>query len=114
MTIQVDLQTVVTAGAVVTAALTLLSRFATGVRWFDRQKAQDGDIAALKKQHDEDVKSLREALSQEMQAINAEQQLLTYGVLACLKGLNEQGCNGPVTDAISRIEKYLNAEAHKR
>ena len=38
---------------------------------------------------------------------------MTYGVLACLKGLKEQGCNGPVTEAIQTIEKHLNVEAHK-
>ena len=48
-----------------------------------------------------------------MQGINREQQLLTYGVLACLKGLREKGCNGPVTEAIGRIEKYLNEKAHE-
>jgi len=48
-----------------------------------------------------------------MQGINREQQLLTYGVLACLKGLQEKGCNGPVTEAIHKIEKYLNAKAHE-
>lgn len=44
--------------------------------------------------------------------INEEQTLLTYGVLACLKGLKEQGCNGPVSEAINKIEKYLNKKAH--
>ena len=29
--------------------------------------------------------------------------LLTYAVLACLKGLKEQGCNGPVTEAIGTV-----------
>ena len=28
--------------------------------------------------------------------------------LACLKGLAEQDCNGPVHDGIDRMEKYLN------
>lgn len=41
-----------------------------------------------------------------------EQCLLTYGVLACLKGLREQGCNGPVSEAITKIEKHINQEAH--
>lgn len=36
-----------------------------------------------------------------------------YGVLACLMGLKEQGCNGPVTDAIHAIEKHINKQAHK-
>lgn len=38
--------------------------------------------------------------------------LLTYGILACLKGLKEQGCNGPVTEAIDKIEKHVNKQAH--
>jgi hypothetical protein len=27
--------------------------------------------------------------------------------------LSEQGCNGPVTEAIGKYEKYLNQKAHK-
>lgn len=48
-----------------------------------------------------------------IRAIKEEQSVLTRGVLACLKGLKEQGCNGPVTDAISDIETHLNKQAHK-
>ncbi len=44
--------------------------------------------------------------------MKAEQCLLTYGILACLKGLKEQGCNGPVTEAIGKIEKHINKQAH--
>ena len=32
--------------------------------------------------------------------------------LACLKGLKEQGCNGPVTEALNKLEKHLNQAAH--
>ena len=46
-------------------------------------------------------------------AIKEEQSILTKGVLACLKGLKEQGCNGPVTEAIKQIEDHINEEAHK-
>ena len=45
--------------------------------------------------------------------IKQEQSVLTRGVLACLKGLKEQGCNGPVTEAIKDIEEHLNNQAHK-
>ena len=47
-----------------------------------------------------------------IKAIQEEQTLLTYGVLACLKGLHEQGANGPVTEAIDKIEKHINKRAH--
>ena len=49
----------------------------------------------------------------DMDDMKQEQTLLVYGILACLKGLKEQGCNGPVTEAINKIEKHLNQKAHQ-
>ncbi len=49
---------------------------------------------------------------EELKAIRREQTLICYGVLACLKGLKEQGCNGPVTAALDKLEKHLNRAAH--
>lgn len=60
-------------------------------KWFLKQEKQDKDIKAIKE----------------------EQTVLTQGILACLQGLHEQGCNGPVTAAIERIETHLNKQAHK-
>ena len=42
-----------------------------------------------------------------------EQQIVVTGVLACLKGLREQGCNGPVTRGIETIENYIQDRAHR-
>jgi len=47
-----------------------------------------------------------------IRGIQEEQTLICYGLLACLKGLQEQGCNGPVTEALNRLEKHLNQKAH--
>lgn len=52
-------------------------------------------------------------LKKDAQATKKELALLTYGLLACLKGLAEQGCNGPVHEAIDKIEKHLNTQAHE-
>ena len=49
---------------------------------------------------------------EELKAIRREQTLICYGLLACLQGLKEQGCNGPVTEAMNRIEEHLNQAAH--
>ena len=49
----------------------------------------------------------------EIKEIKEEQSILTKGVLACLKGLKEQGCDGPVTLAITEIEDHINKQAHK-
>jgi len=55
----------------------------------------------------------REKNDKDIKSIKEEQSILTKGVLACLKGLKEQGCNGPVITAINDIEEHLNKQAHK-
>ena len=91
MELSLSWQSLVTTAAVLGAGAAVTAYFAKAVRWMDRQKRQDRELAAIKE----------------------EQTLLTYGVLACLKGLKEQGCNGPVSEAIGKIEKHLNQRAHK-
>lgn len=102
MQITLTWQTLITAAAILAAATALIAAFAKAVRWMDQQKQQTADIQALKAHHDSDI-----------EAIKQEQTLLVYGILACLKGLKEQGCNGPVTEAIKKIEKHLNKKAHE-
>lgn len=94
-------QSIITAGAVTGALVTIITLLVKLVRWIDRQKAQDTEIKALQAKHDKDIKALQH-----------EQTLAIYGILAALKGLKEQGCNGPVTEAINKIDKYLNKKAH--
>ena len=91
MQITLSMQSVITAAAIIGAFVALVSYLRKLFGWFERQEQQDKEIKSIK----------------------SEQQLLTYGVLACLKGLKEQGCNGPVTEAINKIEKHINEEAHK-
>lgn len=102
MQITLTWQTIITLSTVVAAVLALVGIFAKAVRWMDKQKQQTEDIEKLRATHNHD-----------MEAIKHEQTLLVYGILACLKGLKEQGCNGPVTEAINKIEKHLNQKAHE-
>lgn len=73
------------------------------VRWVDEQEDQGKRITDLEAKHDSDMQDARE-----------ESQMLMYGILSCLKGLQEQGCNGPVTEAVGKLEKYLNEKAHEK
>lgn len=61
------------------------------IKFVDRQRRQDRELSDIRK----------------------EQILICYGVLACLKGLKEQGCNGPVTAALDKLERHLNQAAHE-
>ena len=100
--ITVSVQSIITAASFIGAILAIVAIFVKLVRWVDKQSEQDKIIKELEAKHDEDIKSLKE-----------EQNLLVYGVLACLKGLQERGCNGPVSEAIDTIESYLNKKAHQ-
>lgn len=102
MQITLTWQSFITAAAVVGAVIALVTYFSKLVRWVDKQNEQDQEIKKLKQHHEDDIASIKE-----------EQTLLVYGILACLQGLKEQGCDGPVTEAIGKYEKFLNKKAHK-
>lgn len=113
MILEITPQNIITAGAVLTALLAIIGLFVKVVRFIDHQKAQDGEIKANREEREKEIATLRKAHNDDIKAIKDEQTVLVYGVLACLKGLSEQGCNGPVTKAIEKLEKHLNVEAHK-
>lgn len=97
----INAQTIITVAAALAAIVAIMKYYNKVYDLVKHQKSQDEDISAVKKNVEAEIKDIKE-----------EQQLLTYGVLACLKGLSEQGCDGAVTDAINKFEKYLNAKAH--
>lgn len=86
----IDVNTIITVASVISAVVVIFSAIFAVYKWYLKQNQQDYKIEKME----------------------AEQCLLTYGVLACLKGLKEQGCNGPVTEAINKIEKHINKQAH--
>lgn len=86
----VDVNTIIMVGSLLTAIVVIFSAIFALYKWYLKQNQQDVEIERVK----------------------SEQCLLTYGILACLKGLKEQGCNGPVTEAIDKIEKHINKQAH--
>ena len=61
------------------------------MRFVERQKRQDKELAAIRR----------------------EQTLICYGVKACLQGLREQGCNGPVSEALKKLDEHLTPAAHE-
>lgn len=71
------------------------------VQWLERQKAQDAEIAELKRRHEADIEE-----------IEKEQCVMCYTLLAVLDGLMQQGANGEVTKAHEKLQKHLNKTAH--
>lgn len=87
----IDWQTIITAGSVITALAVAVKYFTKAHKWFLKQEKQDGEIKSIKE----------------------EQTILVYGVLACLDGLEQLGCNHSVPLAKDKLEKHINLQAHK-
>lgn len=90
MVVTLSWQTVLSAAAIVGAFVALVAYLRKLFGWFERQEKQDKEISDIKD----------------------EQAILVKGMLACLKGLQELKCDGPVTDAITEIEDHINKKAH--
>lgn len=87
----VDIEAIRSLAALVTALGTLFGVVIAVYKFYSRQKKQDDELAAIRE----------------------ELQILCYGIQACLSGLKEQGCNGPVNEAHTLLEKHLNKKAHQ-
>lgn len=86
----IDVDTIIKAAALVTALSVL-----------------GGVAISLYKASERDRKQ-----SEIIKEMMAEQSLICYGLRGALQGLIEQGCNGPCKDALEKLNKHLNQEAH--
>lgn len=86
----IDVDTIIKAAALVTALGVL-----------------GGVVVSLYKSSERDRKQ-----SEIIKEMMAEQSLICYGLRGALQGLIEQGCNGPCKDALEKLNKHLNQEAH--
>ena len=50
--------------------------------------------------------------NKEIVKIKGEQTLIFYATRACLDGLHQLGANGKVTEAIEKMDKYINKAGH--
>ena len=121
----IDGHTIVFAGAILSAIVAFVTLFWKLFKWINHQKEQDEeirllktmhkqDIRELKDRHEQDIKNLREKHEKDNVTMQEEQTIVIYGLLSCLKGLAEQGCDGPVSEAIEKIEKHINKKAHQQ
>lgn len=134
----IDANTVIIFGSVVGVVLSIGGLFVKVHRWIIRQEEQDNKITDLKEKleekitavdnkyeskinecstrHDFNIDKILKDDNKEFAEIKVELKLLTYSVLACLKGMRD-GAQDPrrndcINDAINTIEKHINEQAH--
>lgn len=95
-------QTIITAGAVVTACLTVFGVGRSFAKYLCSVKDRARTCAEHSTAQDKDIARLKE-----------ENQLICYGLSAALDGLEQLGANHSVPIAKNKLQKYLNEQAHK-
>lgn len=102
MEIQVTPGTIIAFAGLLAAIITIIGYMLKVHNWFLKQKNQDKEIEALRAKHEEDMAESKE-----------ERQMMCFSLAACLDGLEQLGCNHTVTEAKTRMNEYLNKQAHK-
>lgn len=108
----VDAQKIILAGSLLAAVSAFVALAWKLFKWIEHQKEQDIEIAKIKEHFTKEIEAVKSEYHKATEDIQEEQTLVVCGLLACLKGLKEQGCNGPVSEAIDKIEKHINKKAH--
>lgn len=86
----IDANTVLTAAKLISAFGVLGGVVVWCIKFVERQKKQGAELIAIQR----------------------ELVMVCRGLRACLQGLKEQGCDGPVEEALDLLNKHLNGEAH--
>lgn len=85
----------------------------------DRMASMESDVKDIKEKLDRDYRRINDvekelARHRKDQARDREEmEIIMRGVLAALQGLQQQGCNGTVSDTVDEINTYLNKKAHE-
>ena len=98
----VNWQTIITAGAVVSALLLLVGLVLKVHKWYLAQDELARQVAELRSHHEQDIHGIKE-----------ENCLICYALSACLDGLQQLGANHSVPLAKDKLDKYLNKQAHE-
>lgn len=83
-------------------------------------RALKGDVREIKDKINRDYERLNrieEETRAQQQRIDdslEERELLMKGILACLDGLEQQGCNHSVPQTKTEINDFLNRQSHRR
>ena len=91
--------TIIAIASLITAVTVIITAFTKIHKWFLKQEKQDVEIKKIKA---EDIPHLKE-----------EQRIICTGVLACLDGLEQLGCNHSVPLAKAQLEEHINKVAHQ-
>ena len=84
--------------------------FVTIIKWY---KKNFTDRFLKIEERIDTIETMEKNYRKELQDSKEERFILLKGQLACLKGLSEQGINGPVSQGIKDLEEYMIKKSHE-
>lgn len=112
----ITLQSVMTVLGVIVAIVAGLTALGMIIKWIngahDKMEQWDGYTAKLD-DLEKKIQDNKTDTDAKLQQIRAEQCEISSAMLAVLEGLMQLKCNGPVTEAHTKLTNYLNDQAHQ-
>ena len=108
----IDGNTITEFAKIITAILTIGGVFFGILKWFDKQKKTSEKVTELEEKEETDIEKIKKIHNEDMQSMQNELCVVSYGLLAALDGLKQLGCNGEVAKAYEKLSKHLNQQAH--
>ena len=100
-------QTIIQAGAVITALVTIVSIIWKLLNWFLTQKTKQVN-------NSEALLDVQDLHNKDIQDLQTELYVMHEAMFAILDGLTQLHCNGAVTKAYKKLESHLNKQAHNQ
>lgn len=108
--IVLEINTVVAIAKLITSFGVIAALLWNIFRQYQKWESYDKKITDTNKRIDD----LQTEVGAKMQQIQAEQCMQTYVLQAVLDGLHQLNCNGEVTKASEKLNKYINKKAHSQ
>lgn len=97
----VNSNTIILAATIITSLGVIWGMISRLIKFVEHNKVQDEKI-------DELMAELKKYIALDQR----EKVILCGGIVSCLEGMKELGCNGNVTVALDRLKEHLNEAAH--
>ena len=108
--IVLEINTIVAVAKLITSLGVIAALLWNIFRQYQKWESYDKKITDTNKRIDD----LQTEVGAKMQQIQAEQCMQTYVLQAVLDGLHQLNCNGEVTKASEKLNKYINKKAHSQ
>lgn len=84
------------------------------IKWLNKREKTTEKVEALEEKEETDIEAIKQMHKDDMDKVQNELCVISYGLLAALDGLKQLGANGEVSKAHDKLSKHINQQAHEQ